>query len=66
MLVCLGVMRLRNPNFADALDLPAVPIDAGADVREAAAAARRDGCEDVDTDRLGLAPDEIPVRSADS
>ena len=27
--------------------------------------ARRDGCEDVDTDRLGLVPDEIPIRSAD-
>jgi len=60
MLACLGVMRARNPRFADALDLPAVPIDP-----ETTAAARRDGCEDVDTDRLGLAPDEIPIRSAD-
>jgi hypothetical protein len=62
MLIALGVMRLRNPRFADALDLPAVSIDPGADI----AAARRNGCEDIDTDRLGLAPDEIPVRSADS
>jgi MFS family permease len=60
MLLALFVMRVRNPRFADALDEPPVPVDAP-DV----AGARRDGCEDVDTDRLGLAPDEIPIPSAD-
>ena len=45
-----GPDRRRRP-----MPTSAPPIDA-----------RRDGCEDVDTDRLGLAPDEIPVRSADS
>jgi MFS family permease len=60
MLVALVAMRLLNPRFADALDLPSAPIDP-----VAVADARRDGCEDVDTDRLGLAPDEIPIPSAD-
>jgi MFS family permease len=60
MLAALGLMRVRNPRFADALDEPPVGIEP-AD----AAASRRDGCEDVDIDRLGLAPDEIPVRSPD-
>ena len=60
MLLALFVMRLRNPRFADALDEPPVPIQPS-DV----AGARRDGCEDVDTDRLGLAPDEIPIPSPD-
>ena len=56
----LVVLRLRNPRFADALDEPPTPIEP-TDL----AATRRNGCEDVDTDRLGLAPDEIPIPSAD-
>jgi hypothetical protein len=52
--------------IADALELPPVPIEAVETIAPATVAdARRDGCEDVDTDRLGLAPDEIPIRSAD-
>jgi MFS family permease len=66
MLAALVVMRLLNPRFADALELPPVPIEAVETIAPATVAdARRDGCEDVDTDRLGLAPDEIPIRSAD-
>jgi MFS family permease len=60
MLLALVVMRLRNPRFADALDEPPAPIEPSDPAR-----ARLDGCEDVDTDRLGLAPDEIPIPSAD-
>jgi MFS family permease len=60
MLLALFVMRLRNPRFADALDDPPAPVDPSDVV-----VPRRDRCADVDTDRLGLAPDEIPVRSAD-
>ena len=61
MLVALVVMRLRNPRFADALDEPPVPSTPS----DVAGAATATGAEDVDTDRLGLAPDEIPIPSAD-
>jgi predicted MFS family arabinose efflux permease len=60
MLLALVGMRVLNPGFADALELPAAPIEP-----VGVAESRRDGCEDIDTDRLGLAPDEIPIRSAD-
>jgi MFS family permease len=60
MLGALAFVRLRNPRFADALDEPPTPV-----TPSDPATARTDGCQDVDTDRLGLAPDEIPIPSAD-